>query len=79
MRAVLLGPRAANRKTPMSTIFLVLFVISLVVVVLSLFAGIFIMARPGEANRRRSNLMMRARIGSQLGVVIFLLLYMATK
>jgi len=63
----------------MSTVFLVLFAISLAGVVLSLFAGLLVMARLGEANRRRSNLLMRARLISQGGVVLFLVLFLITK
>ncbi len=63
----------------MSTVFLVLFAISLAGVVLSLFAGLLVMARLGEANRRRSNLLMRARLISQGGVVLFLVLFLLTK
>ena len=63
----------------MSTVFLVLFAISLAGVVLSLFAGLLVMARLGEANRRRSNLLMRARLISQGGVVLFFVLFLLTK
>lgn len=63
----------------MSTVFLVLFAISLAGVVLSLFAGLLTMARLGEANRRRSNLLMRARLISQGGVVLFFVLFLLTK
>lgn len=63
----------------MSTVFLVLFAISLAAVVLSLFAGLLTMARLGEANRRRSNLLMRARLISQGGVVLFFVLFLLTK
>ena len=63
----------------MSTVFLVLFAISLAAVVLSLFAGLLVMARLGEANRRRSNLLMRARLISQGGVVLFFVLFLLTK
>ena len=63
----------------MSTVFLVLFAISLAAVVLSLFAGLLTMARLGETNRRRSNLLMRARLISQGGVVLFLVLFLLTK
>ena len=68
-----------TRKTAMSTVFLVLFAVSLAAVVISLFAGLFIMTRPGDANRRRSNYLMRARIVSQVGAVGFLILFMVTK
>lgn len=63
----------------MSTFFLVLFAISLAAVVLSLFAGLFVMTRPGDANRRRSNYLMRARIASQVCAVGFLILFLVTK
>ncbi|MEQ8246361.1 MAG: twin transmembrane helix small protein [Alphaproteobacteria bacterium] len=63
----------------MSTVFFVLFAISLAAVVLSLFAGLLTMARPGEANRRRSNLLMRARLISQGSVVLFFVLFLLTK
>jgi ABC-type methionine transport system permease subunit len=63
----------------MSTVFLVLFAVSLAAVVISLFAGLFIMTRPGDANRRRSNYLMRARIASQVGAVGFLILFVVTK
>ena len=63
----------------MSTVFLVLFAVSLAAVVISLFAGLFIMTRPGDANRRRSNYLMRARIVSQVSAVGFLILFMVTK
>ena len=63
----------------MSSVFLGLFAVSLAVVVISLFAGLFTMTRPGDANRRRSNYLMRARIVSQFGAVGFLVLFMVTK
>ena len=63
----------------MSTVFLVLFAISLAAVVLSLLAGLLTMARLGETNRRRSNLLMRARLISQGGVVLFFVLFLLTK
>ena len=63
----------------MSTVFLVLFAVSFAGVVISLFAGLFIMTRSGDANRRRSNYLMRARIVSQFGAVGFLFLFMVTK
>ena len=47
--------------------------------VLSLFAGLLTMARLGETNRRRSNLLMRARLISQGGVVLFFVLFLLTK
>jgi hypothetical protein len=63
----------------MSTVFLVLFSISLAAVVLSLFAGLFVMTRPGDDNRRRSNFLMRARIASQVAAVSFLVLHLLTR
>lgn len=63
----------------MSTVFFVLFVVSLVAVVVSLLAGVVTLGRPGEDNRRRSNLLMRARIASQVAVIVFLVLYLLTR
>lgn len=63
----------------MSNVLFVLFAVSLAAVVISLFAGLFIMTRPGDANRRRSNYLMRARIVSQVSAVGFLILFMVTK
>lgn len=68
-----------TRKTTMSNVLFVLFAVSLAAVVISLFAGLFIMTRPGDANRRRSNYLMRARIVSQVSAVGFLILFMVTK
>ena len=70
---------STTRKIAMSTVFLVLFAVSLAAVVVSLFGGLFIMTRPGDANRRRSNYLMRARIASQIGAVGVLILFMVTK
>jgi ABC-type methionine transport system permease subunit len=63
----------------MNTFFLVLFAISLAAVVVTLFAGLFVMTRPGDESRRRSNNLMRARIASQVCAVGFLILFLVTK
>jgi hypothetical protein len=40
-----------------------------------LFAGLITMARGGEANRRRSNLLMRWRVGTQATAIILIAIY----
>ena len=40
-----------------------------------LFAGLITMAKGGEANRRRSNLLMRWRVGTQATAIILIALY----
>ena len=59
----------------MSTVFLILFGISLAAVVISLFGGLLFMGK----NSRRSNVLMRARIISQACVIVFFILYMVAR
>jgi NADH:ubiquinone oxidoreductase subunit 6 (subunit J) len=40
-----------------------------------LFAGLITMAKGGEANRRRSNLLMRWRVGTQATAIILIAIY----
>jgi hypothetical protein len=40
-----------------------------------LFAGLITMTRGGEENRRRSNLLMRWRIGTQAAAIALIVLY----
>ena len=49
--------------------------LALVGVVGVLFAGLVTMARGGEANRRRSNQIMRWRVGTQATAIILIVLY----
>jgi hypothetical protein len=48
---------------------------ALVAVVGVLFTGLITMARSGEDNRRRSNVLMRWRVGTQAGAVMLIVLY----
>lgn len=58
----------------MSGIFLILMGIAMLALLASLLAGLFFMARGGEANRRHSNRLMRLRVGLQgLAIVLFIL------
>ena len=59
----------------MSNVFLILAIISLVSVLLILATGVLGMLKRGGFNQKYGNLLMRARIGAQALVVIFLLLY----
>lgn len=59
----------------MSTVFLILFVISLAAVVITLFGGLLVMGK----NSGRSNVLMRARIISQACVIVFFILYMVAR
>ena len=56
------------------TFFLVLAIIGLIVTLGILFAGIIVMGRGGEVNRKWGNKLMRARVISQFMVVVFLAL-----
>ncbi|WP_448190568.1 twin transmembrane helix small protein [Azospirillum sp. sgz301742] len=58
----------------MSGFFLILMAIAMLALLASLLAGVFFMARGGEANRRYSNRLMRLRVGLQgLAIVLFIL------
>ena len=58
----------------MSGFFLILLGIAMLALLASLLAGVFFMARGGEANRRNSNRLMRLRVGLQgLAIVLFIL------
>jgi len=48
---------------------------ALVAVVGVLFAGLITMAKTGDENRRRSNILMRWRVGTQATAVILIALY----
>ena len=61
----------------MNGVFLILLGIALLAVLASLLAGVFVMARGGEADRHWSNRLMRLRVGLQgLALVLFLLALM---
>lgn len=49
--------------------------LSLLAVLVVLFAGLVAMARSGEANRRRSNILMRWRVATQATALILVALY----
>ena len=57
------------------TVLPYLIALALVAVVVVLFAGLVTMARTGEANRRRSNILMRWRVGTQATAIILIALY----
>lgn len=58
----------------MSGFFLILMGMAMLALLASLLAGLFFMARGGEANRRHSNRLMRLRVGLQgLAIVLFIL------
>lgn len=58
----------------MSGFFLILMGVAMLALLASLLAGVFFMARGGEANRRNSNRLMRLRVGLQgLAIVLFIL------
>lgn len=58
----------------MSGFFLILMGVAMLALLASLLAGLFVMARGGEANRRHSNRLMRLRVGLQgLAIVLFIL------
>jgi hypothetical protein len=50
--------------------------LSLLAVVAVLFTGLFAMARGGEANRRRSNVLMRWRVATQALAIVLVALYL---
>jgi Hypoxia induced protein conserved region len=49
--------------------------LSLVAVVGVLFAGLVTMARTGDDNRRRSNILMRWRVGTQATAIVLIAIY----
>ncbi len=54
--------------------FLILMALAMAALLLSLLAGVFLMARGGEANTRRSNQLMRLRVALQgLAIALFIL------
>jgi hypothetical protein len=57
------------------TVLPYLIALALAGVVGILFAGLFTMARTGEANRRRSNILMRWRVGTQATAIILIAIY----
>jgi len=63
----------------MQSILGFLVVIALIATVASLFVGLIGMARGRGFNDKYGNIMMRARIGSQLATVLLLLAYYASK
>jgi len=63
----------------MQSILGFLVVVALIATVLVLFAGLIGMARGREFNDKYGNIMMRARIGSQLATVLLLVAYFASK
>ncbi|MGQ9369000.1 twin transmembrane helix small protein [Azospirillum sp. ST 5-10] len=53
---------------------MILLMLSMLAVLASLLAGVFLMARGGEANQRHSNRLMRLRVTLQgVAIVLFLL------
>lgn len=58
----------------MSTFFFILIALSMLAVLISLFAGLYVMARGGELDKKYSNRLMRARIMLQgLAVLLFVI------
>lgn len=55
----------------MNAFFIVLIVLAMLAVLASLFAGLFVMARGGELDKKYSNRLMRARVMLQ-GVAVLL-------
>jgi len=49
--------------------------LALFAVVVVLFAGLLAMAKTGDAARRRSNILMRWRVGTQATAIILIALY----
>jgi Hypoxia induced protein conserved region len=49
--------------------------LAMIAVVVSLFAGLFTMARGGEMNRRHGNTLMRWRVASQATAIILVAIY----
>ncbi len=56
-----------------------LVVVALIATVVTLFTGLIGMARGRGFNEKYGNIIMRARIGSQLATVLLLLAYFASK
>jgi len=52
-----------------------LVVVALIATVAVLFVGLFGMARGGEFNQKYSNILMRARLGTQLATITLLVAY----
>jgi hypothetical protein len=52
-----------------------LIVLSMVAVLVVLFAGLFTMARGGEANKRHGNKLMRWRVGTQATAIVLIAIY----
>jgi len=61
----------------MQTVIGVLLAVSLVATLLILFVGLVGMARGGEFNKKYNNIIMRARIISQLLTVLFFIAWFA--
>ena len=59
----------------METVLIVLIAIALAATLVVLAAGLISMFRGGEFNRKYGNLLMRARIGTQLTTVALLLIW----
>jgi threonine/homoserine/homoserine lactone efflux protein len=63
----------------MQSVAFVLFVIAAVTTLCVLFAGLFVMARGGEVNRKYGNKLMRWRIMAQAVALIFFAIAMLIK
>ena len=59
----------------METLLIALIIIALAATLIVLGAGLISMVRGGEFNRKYGNLLMRARIGTQLTTVLLVLIY----
>lgn len=59
----------------MESVLIVLIVIALVATLGVLAVGLLSMLRGGEFNRRHGNKLMRARIGTQLTIVVLISIY----
>jgi hypothetical protein len=57
------------------TVLPYLIALSLLAVLVVLFAGLLTMAKTGEASRRRSNILMRWRVGTQATAIVLIALY----
>ena len=62
----------------MSNVFFILTLISMALVLISLVAGLVVMGRGGDANKKRSNALMRARVMLQGVAIVFFILAMST-
>jgi hypothetical protein len=56
-----------------------LVVVALIATVAVLFVGLIGMARGGDFNRKYSNILMRARLGTQLATITLMIAYFAVQ